>query len=120
MKELNLTKGPWKLTDKCHNPMGWERCIDNGLDQICIVECYEGDESDAKAIVTAVNNTYHKGIDPEAVADMKEALIEARNDLQMFVDDFAGTGANLDNTKRVVNQIEEALQKADLNNEKEE
>lgn len=39
---------------------------------------YEEGKSNATAIVTAVNNTYGAGINPKAVADMLEALKEAK------------------------------------------
>lgn len=62
--KLNITPGPW-------TQIGWdikfktELTIANSLVL-----------ADAEAIVTAVNNTYHKGINPEAVPEMLEVLKE--------------------------------------------
>jgi len=84
--KLNITPGPWIFSKGKHNGAKPDPnsigsiqgttetlwciaeiqgdCAENGLDG------QEESEANAAAIVTAVNNTYHKGINPEAVEEL--------------------------------------------------
>lgn len=56
--KLNITPGPW-------TQIGWDIKFKT---ELTIANALVLD--DAAAIVTAVNNTYHKGINPEAVEEL--------------------------------------------------
>lgn len=60
----------------------------------------------SKEIGKAIQNTYHKGIDPEAAEDMKEALIG-------FVECY--DAGEKPSERLVVDKARAALQKATLN-----
>lgn len=70
----NMTKGEWKQSKRGFNVMG-------GNDEP-IAKCFTTEE--AAGIVSAVNNTYGRGINPESVEKMKgvleklEEMIEGR------------------------------------------
>lgn len=72
--KLNITPGPWAVSK--HPDTNNVHYVDGlGCTQGRTATCYTGERpDDATAIVTAVNNTYHKGINPEAVPDMLEFL----------------------------------------------
>lgn len=80
---------------------------------------YDEAEANAKAIVKAVNNTYGKGINPEAVEDMKEALKLAHEVLLLaLIWDFnSATKDRLDDFEKAKDAISEALKKAGVNDE---
>jgi len=58
--KLNITPGPWVVD-------GWDLYDIDG-------KFFEDTSNDREAECTAVNNTYHAGINPEAVPDMLDAL----------------------------------------------
>ena len=58
--KLNITPGPWVVD-------GWDLYDIDG-------KFFEDTSNDREAECTAVNNTYHKGINPEAVPEMKASL----------------------------------------------
>lgn len=63
--KLNITSGPW--------------IYESGKFNTNDRQYLEGDaesEANATAIVTAVNNTYHKGINPEAVPELLQLVEE--------------------------------------------
>jgi streptomycin 6-kinase len=75
--KLNITPGEWYIK--------WQANIFGQDDRaICSTHANQNNSDNgvthnqnidnATAIVTAVNNTYHKGINPEAVPDMLDAL----------------------------------------------
>jgi hypothetical protein len=88
--KLNITPGPWYFSKgEFNGQVHDERAVGSIVSKckfkwiICEVhgDCWEHmiDENkesydNAAAIVTAVNNTYHKGINPEAVPEMLSAL----------------------------------------------
>lgn len=110
MKKPEITEGEWSV--KKYHALGQWSDEDPGeilIEQedgiaICSVDPYgtggniEMGKSNAKAI--------------KAVPDMIDALIEAKIDLKTFVNEFAGTGAYLEETKEVIRKIESALKKA--------
>lgn len=115
MKKPNLTEGEWKVKRYSNSQpyIGVDRA--NGGAVCDIIQYRTESNANAKAIVTAVNNTYHKGIDPEGVPDMKEALIKAR-DVLTYLGGFEDTS-----TVKHVNMIDRALEKAGVTiNEKAE
>jgi hypothetical protein len=87
--KLNITSGPWiyesgkfNTNDRQLFSTGSiiskdERWYIAEIQNSCGSHNLEGDaesEANATAIVTAVNNTYHKGINPEAVPEMLAQL----------------------------------------------
>ena len=72
--KLNITPGPW-YKDKfgIYDEFG-EHFIETNIEV-----------DDAAAIVTAVNNTYHKGINPEAVPEMLEVAKELDVSLPILI-----------------------------------
>lgn len=62
--KLNITPGPW-------TQIGWDIKFKT---ELTIANALVLD--DAAAIVTAVNNTYHKGINPEAVPELLQLVEE--------------------------------------------
>jgi len=123
--KLNITPGPWIFSKGKHNGAKPDPnsigsiqgttetlwciaeiqgdCAENGLDG------QEESEANSAAIVTAVNNTYHKGINPEAVPEMLECI-------KMSVAIFEATG--IKDTSGIggkqYNKIKQATQKATL------
>jgi len=85
--KLNITPGPWTYTMPKE---GKSKAKISGKNWTFFANVHvrvdnkdskEG-ESNLTAIVTAVNNTYHKGINPEAVPEMLsalEALVKTRD-----------------------------------------
>jgi len=87
--KLNITPGPWEYSpNRFNSPNSKDFAIGSivsqkedwfitEVQQCCGYHRLEDNtesEANAAAIVTAVNNTYHKGINPEAVPDMLDAL----------------------------------------------
>ena len=81
--KLNITPGPWTYTmpkeGKSKAKISGENWtfFANVHVRVDNKDSKEG-ESNLTAIVTAVNNTYHKGINPEAVPEMLEVAKEVR------------------------------------------
>jgi len=82
--KLNITPGPWTYTmprpEKFYAKIsgkGWSDfakvCVRTMDDESAIIEEQQGKDN-VIAIITAVQNTYHKGINPEAVPEMLEFL----------------------------------------------
>lgn len=84
--KLNITPGPWRLCESS-KMVGIHKVIRNSEDygswQIAFIapdawelklDGQQESDANATAIVTAVNNTYHKGINPEAVPEMYNML----------------------------------------------
>jgi len=82
--ELKITPGPWLYTmpipEKFYAKIsgkGWSDfakvCVRTMDDESAIIEEQQGKDN-VIAIITAVQNTYHKGINPEAVPEMLSAL----------------------------------------------
>ena len=69
--KLNITPGPWSAR-RPEDSNGYTYVDGKDSTQGRTSTCYNGEEfpDDATAIVTAVNNTYHKGINPEAVEEL--------------------------------------------------
>lgn len=78
MTKLNITPAPWM-----HFKSGGDRIITDADGDIDICKMLGphkfGQDSDAEAIVKAVNGTYGIGVDPEAIENMKVALHEFIN-----------------------------------------
>ena len=73
--KLNITPGPWTFVrPEISNGYFYVNAFGDTTGRTAT--CYDGDKfpDNAAAIVTAVNNTYHKGINPESVPDMLDAL----------------------------------------------
>ena len=73
--KLNITPGPWATNADISFIYGDLNRVNGTMeDLICdppnCEESYNNWKDNAAAIVTAVNNTYHKGINPEAVPEM--------------------------------------------------
>lgn len=77
--KLNITPGPWTYTMPKY---GKSRAKINGKNwsefaKVVVVvddeDCKQGHDN-LIGIITAVQNTYHKGINPEAVPEMKDFL----------------------------------------------
>lgn len=64
------TQGEWEVAERFNIIADGEYVGDTYQPYITDEKC----EANAKAIVTAVNNTYGKGINPEAVPDLLGAL----------------------------------------------
>jgi len=85
--KLNITPGPWTYTMPKY---GKSRAKINGKNwsefaKVVVVvddkDCKQGHDN-LIGIITAVQNTYHKGINPEAVPEMLsalEALVKTRD-----------------------------------------
>jgi hypothetical protein len=73
-KKYKMTPTPWENDDDDRIIKGRPMHSDSGLQSEVIVKCTKA--SDAEAIVSAINNTYGKGIKPEAVEEMYTALLE--------------------------------------------
>jgi len=73
--KLNITPGPWEFV-RPKESNGYVYVNACGDTTGGTATCYNGDlfPDNAAAIVTAVNNTYHKGINPEAVPEMLAQL----------------------------------------------
>lgn len=72
--KLNITPGPWYAEGKgVYEIEGFEvaSCSSYVIDHKIL-------NDNQIALVTAVNNTYHKGINPEAVPEMLEVAKELR------------------------------------------
>ena len=81
--KLNITPGPWEYHAETYNTDNRDRVsigsikggdwfiaeIQNSCNENNLSDDEES-EANATAIVTAVNNTYHKGINPEAVEEL--------------------------------------------------
>jgi len=81
--KLNTTPGPWATNADISFIYGDLNRVNGTMeDLICdppnCEESYNNWKDNAAAIVTAVNNTYHKGINPEAVPEMLEVAKEVR------------------------------------------
>lgn len=89
--KLNITPGPWRYSPKTFNTENRENVATGSIvnETWYIVEVQNScghhkledqteSEANAEAIITAVNNTYHKGINPEAVPEMLEIAKEVR------------------------------------------
>lgn len=77
--KLNITPGPWATNADISFIYGDINRVNGTMeDLICdppnCEESYNNWKDNAAAIVTAVNNTYHKGINPEAVPEMYNML----------------------------------------------
>lgn len=77
--KLNITPGPWATNADISFIYGDINMVNGTMeDLICdppnCEESYNNWKDNAAAIVTAVNNTYHKGINPEAVPEMYNML----------------------------------------------
>jgi hypothetical protein len=108
--KLNITPGPWSAR-RPEDSNGYSYVDGKDSELGRTATCYDGDiyPDNAAAIVTAVNNTYHKGINPEAVPEMLECL-------KMSVAIFEAMGIK-DNSRIVGEQygkIKSAIQKATL------
>jgi hypothetical protein len=102
-----ITKGKWELSD------GNDIFVKNGDNLTIIAEMDDKYnpfwDVDALAICNAVNNTYGKGIDPEAVPELVEALKEAIKEIPNRI---YGQGESYKNPTYTL--IEEALKKAEI------
>lgn len=68
----------------------------------------------AKAIVSAINNTYGAGIDPEAVKDLRDALTELMR-FKHAIRDYAAPALQFDgNLIRALDAAEAAIEKTKL------
>lgn len=78
--KLNITPGPWEFV-RPKESNGYVYVNACGDTTGSTATCYNGDffPDNAAAIVTAVNNTYHKGINPEAVPGLLKIAVEVRN-----------------------------------------
>lgn len=112
--KLKITPGPWATNANISFIYGdINRLNDIMEDLICdppnCEESYNNWKDNAAAIVTAVNNTYHAGIDPEAVPEMLECL---KMSVAIFeaigIKDTSGIGG------KQYNKIKQAIQKATL------
>lgn len=102
---MNPTSTPWKAHFIAAHD-NWEITDENNQINIAQVYGYDTDEardSNAALIVSAVNNTYGIGIKPEAVYNMKSALLMAREEL-CFGGDW----------KNAIKIIDSAIQKSKL------
>jgi hypothetical protein len=115
--KLNITPGPWELKSDELGPSTITTKAEVNGNVICQppiwAESLSYYDDNATAIVTAVNNTYHKGINPEAVPEILEALKIAKNYIDVFLirgeDPLVG-----ENIKTHSYMIIEALKKATL------
>lgn len=106
MSENIMTPAPWKvspaLSDKQQIAI-----LNTGKDQHLIAEVIRGNgNSNAAAIVSAINNTYGAGINPEGVKDLLEALKEAKR----MYEELQPAGG----WQGVYDEIEAAIKKASL------
>jgi len=103
--KLNITPGPWYIQVPFCIGNDKEAFI-NSHDCVCKVQKYADSHTisnaNAEAIITAVNNTYHKGINPEAVPEMLEVLNKIAN--------YNPDG----NIERIISMASEIIQKATL------
>lgn len=107
MEKLKITEGEWEAVKYSDNRLGVGAKGKPTGSQVCIMNKFRSEtEANAKAIVKAVNNTYGKGIDPEAVPDMKEALILAYKDYQN-----EGAESSIEYEQALI----KALKKAEIN-----
>ncbi len=74
--KLNITPGPW--ISKGISIYSVSVCSWHILTVNPFAPERENSEANTTAIVSAVNNTYHKGINPEAVPEMLEVAKEVR------------------------------------------
>ena len=129
--KLNITPGPWyfskgEFNGEQHNETAlgsimakteWNWVIAEVQSSCWENQIEEDKESydNAAAIVTAVNNTYHKGINPEAVPEMLEAIECALSDITWLlrrVKEKDGNGSYQADT--TIDKLIAVLQKATL------
>jgi hypothetical protein len=72
--KLNITPGPWVAEYISYVPPFKCSVLDGNPNDGATYILHGFKNNDIAAIVTAVNNTYHAGINPEAVPDMLDAL----------------------------------------------
>lgn len=77
----NLPKLPYWIENRRDLDLKYIKC-DNGS-TVCTVdtECYSMDAAISAATISAINNTYGKGINPESVPDIFAALQVAISEL---------------------------------------
>lgn len=118
--KLNITPGPWATNADISFIYGDLNRVNGTMeDLICdppnCEESYNNWKDNAAAIVTAVNNTYHKGINPEAVPEMLEAIECALSDITWLlrrVKEKDGNGSYQADT--TIDKLIAVLQKATL------
>ncbi len=117
MKKLNITKGEWTskdlhITSKDGKRIGNTLLMsfeDDGRGRI--IKDTEG-ESNAEAIVTAVNNTYGKGINPESVPTLLATLEEILKDAQHISIDKETEEEDYNILKGIIGMAKIAIEKA--------
>ncbi len=74
----NMTQGKWESEDKRSLNNRYWICNDNTIIAEVLPDCHvsldENADANAGAIVSAVNNTWNKNINPECVPELLEAL----------------------------------------------
>lgn len=100
--KLNITPGPWVAEYESYVPPFKCSVLDGDPNNGATYIVHGFKMADISAIVNAVNNTYHAGINPEAVPEMLEALNKIAN--------FHPDG----NPERIISLASEILQKATL------
>jgi hypothetical protein len=75
--ENKMSPAPWKIK-ATPSQTGGALSDANGNMFLRVYSSSNTKEQDASAIVSAINNTYGKGIDPSSVPDLLEALKQAR------------------------------------------
>lgn len=78
MNNRQVTKSPWRAFSSGSHWLITDDSGDNDICQMSPTHQKIVQKANAEAIITAVNNTYGAGINPEAVPDMLKALKEAK------------------------------------------
>lgn len=111
-----MTPGPWRhqnvLNESESKIDGYPQDEDHEYWETGIVSaCGERHDVNATAIITAVNNTYGKNLNPVAMEECVEALIEAVSTIETIMREHED---NSPSCLMSLRQVKKALEKAKL------